>query len=596
MDKLAARHAHQPGPPVLKALVLDAFSRSALETIQSLGRHGVEVHAASPQDCLAFRSSRTHCSWRQPPTEDTQAFLQWLRELDGKNDYSLIVPSTEYSLLALSQTSAQDALRDKANLPDQSALAAALDKWTTLSLARSCEISVPETRLLEAMPSTSPEHFPLVLKARRSIVLISGRVHRMESVLVRDARQWSTTLQLLLPHGGLLEQPRLVGHGLGIELLYHRGERVWHFCHERLHEGSGTEGIGSASWYRRAVAPPPQLLESCTTLLNRLHWHGVAMIEFLRTADGNLWLMEINPRLWGSLALAIDAGVDFPWGLLLSATRQQIPSQANYRIPYFTRAFEEDTRWLIARLRANAWGGIVEFTKLTRPLLGLESWDFFDWGDLRITFTLFARFAFKMYRSVVNKFRLKLSRRRNERTHRKNLARLVSRRKPIQRLLILCYGNICRSPFAEVMAHRQFPHVHVSSAGFHRAVGRVSPAHLQLCANFLGVDLSAHRSRSVSDEEVNSADAILLMDSTNFADFRRRFPQHTEKVLFLGMFLSPRHEIRDPYDASLEQTARVLDQIAQAIRNLGSASAVPHLIDWCRGERIERPAASNENT
>lgn len=554
---------------MLKALVLDAFSASALETIQSLGRHGVEVHAASPRDCLAFRSSRTCVSWRQPPTERAQTFLQWLRELDRKNDYSLIVPSTEYSLLALSQTSPQDALRDKANLPEQSALAAALDKWTTLLLASSCGISVPDTRLLESMPSTSPENFPLVLKARRSIVSISDHVLRMESVLVRDADEWRSTLQLLLPHTGLLEQPRLLGQGLGIELLYHRGERVWHFCHERLHEGSGTGGIGGGSWYRRSAAPPPQLLEKCTTLLDRLHWHGVAMLEFLRTADGSLWLMEINPRLWGSLALAIDAGVDFPWGLLLSATRGQIPPQVNYRVPYFTRAFEEDTRWLTARLRANARSGIIEVAKLGRPLLRLESWDFFDWGDLRITFMLLAKFARQMTSGFAKKLRIRLSRQRIERTHHSNLMRLAARRKPIQRLLILCYGNICRSPFTEVMAQRQFPHVHVSSAGFHPTTGRASPPHLQLCANSMGIDLSGHRSRSISREEVESADAILLMDSTNFADFRRRFPHHTEKVLFLGMFLSPAQEIRDPYGASVEQTVRILNQIAQAIQNLG---------------------------
>lgn len=42
-------------------------------------------------------------------------------------------------------------------------------------------------------------------------------------------------------------------------------------------------------------------------------WHGVAMVEFKVTADGTAYLMEINGRFWGSLQLAIDAGVDFRW-------------------------------------------------------------------------------------------------------------------------------------------------------------------------------------------------------------------------------------------------------------------------------------------
>jgi len=42
-------------------------------------------------------------------------------------------------------------------------------------------------------------------------------------------------------------------------------------------------------------------------------WHGAAMVEFKVRPDGRPYLMEINPRFWGSLQLAIDAGVDFPW-------------------------------------------------------------------------------------------------------------------------------------------------------------------------------------------------------------------------------------------------------------------------------------------
>ena len=48
-------------------------------------------------------------------------------------------------------------------------------------------------------------------------------------------------------------------------------------------------------------------------LLDELNWHGVAMVEFKVTEDGTPYLMEINTRFWGSLQLAIDAGVDFPY-------------------------------------------------------------------------------------------------------------------------------------------------------------------------------------------------------------------------------------------------------------------------------------------
>jgi predicted ATP-grasp superfamily ATP-dependent carboligase len=48
-------------------------------------------------------------------------------------------------------------------------------------------------------------------------------------------------------------------------------------------------------------------------LLDHLQWHGVAMAEFKRDAKSSqLYLLEINPKFWGSLDLALDSGVDFP--------------------------------------------------------------------------------------------------------------------------------------------------------------------------------------------------------------------------------------------------------------------------------------------
>jgi len=83
------------------ALVLDADSPAGLEALQSLGRKGLATHAASPDDCLAFRSRRVSRRWKQPISEPT-AFLRWLRDLDAEQAYALIVPSTERSLRSMS--------------------------------------------------------------------------------------------------------------------------------------------------------------------------------------------------------------------------------------------------------------------------------------------------------------------------------------------------------------------------------------------------------------------------------------------------------------------------------------------------------------
>lgn len=91
------------------------------------------------------------------------------------------------------------------------------------------------------------------------------------------------------------------------------GKKIWHFAHERTHEMPIT---GGASTHRKSIVPSPDALAFTERLLSALHWHGVAVAEFSRIRTGNFELMEINPRLWSSVALAISAGVDFSRGLL----------------------------------------------------------------------------------------------------------------------------------------------------------------------------------------------------------------------------------------------------------------------------------------
>ena len=126
--------------------------------------------------------------------------------------------------------------------------------------------------------------------------------------------------------------------------------KIWHFAHERVHEYPLT---GGASSYRRSITPPAAMLHDAEKLLTALNWHGVAMVEFKMDAKGQYWLMEINPRLWGSLALSIDAGVDFPLGLLQIARGNEPAPQPKYKVPYYTRDLRTDVDWLKSNLRAD---------------------------------------------------------------------------------------------------------------------------------------------------------------------------------------------------------------------------------------------------
>ena len=82
------------------------------------------------------------------------------------------------------------------------------------------------------------------------------------------------------------------------------------FAHRRIREKPPSGGV---SVLCESVAVDPMLKEYAERLLRAAEYRGVAMVEFRIGTDGRPYLMEVNARFWGSLQLAIDCGVDFPW-------------------------------------------------------------------------------------------------------------------------------------------------------------------------------------------------------------------------------------------------------------------------------------------
>jgi predicted ATP-grasp superfamily ATP-dependent carboligase len=123
-------------------------------------------------------------------------------------------------------------------------------------------------------------------------------------------------------------QEYVSGQGQGVFALYNRGAAMCFFAHRRLREKPPSGGVSVLS---ESIAVDPVLGAHARSLLDNAHWHGIAMVEFKVTRDGTPYLMEINTRFWGSLQLAVDAGVDFPWLLYQMACGEQPEHVNNYR-------------------------------------------------------------------------------------------------------------------------------------------------------------------------------------------------------------------------------------------------------------------------
>ena len=143
---------------------------------------------------------------------------------------------------------------------------------------------------------------------------------------------------------------------------------------------------------------------------------------------------------------------------------------------------------------------------------------------------------------------------------------------PIRSILVVCAGNICRSPMAEYLFRNKLEetHIAVSSAGLIARDGAgVEPVSLQLGAVH-GVNLGPHRSRRLRSGLLAETELVLVMEKRHQLDLVGKYPEARGKVFLLGKWID--EEISDPYQQSPEAYQYVYQQIA-----LACDSWIPHL-------------------
>ena len=299
-----------------RILILDGHSAAALAITRSAGRAGLWVAVGANAGLFAaaklsryVRSSLDYPVSTAAPERFAESILQFARA----NSIDLVLPLTDWTLMPLSRHRDRFAGVCKLALPSESALQAASDKWQTIQLARSVGVAVPETVLVDSAASVSSlsfSKFPVVVKDRFSVRWIEEKAVFGSASYANSQpeleRQLQTRLQVA---GDVLVQKFVGGTGIGFAAFV-AGQKIFlPFAWERIRE---VDPRGSASSCRRSVPLETDLLEESSRLLLATGFEGIAMVEYKRTCDGRLVLMEINGRPWGSIALPIASGFDFP--------------------------------------------------------------------------------------------------------------------------------------------------------------------------------------------------------------------------------------------------------------------------------------------
>ncbi len=363
------------------AFLTYAWCRSAYIAARSLARAGLRVNVADVSATgMAQWSRYGHFAgcYAPPLTQPEQFMEDILRLLDQTGAGFLLPGHDETEILARRR----DSLPAHVILPVAPAatLALANDKDRVASLAEGLGLPVPRRVAWDSLPELTArlENVPgeMVVKLRRG----NSAKGVFYPTSPSDAVDLCTRLieqYHLAPERYPIVQQRVSGEGWGVSCLYWEGQRLASFTHRRLREKTSTGGTSTL----RVSAHNPQVEEVAHCLLDALEWHGLAMVEFKYDPQTHQpWLMEINPRLWGSIHLAVASGIDFPAWLYLAATKGPAAVKA------LVQPWREGVvaRWYLGDLIAAA--GELKHLRVMRALRmalpgGADTYDDWHWDD-----------------------------------------------------------------------------------------------------------------------------------------------------------------------------------------------------------------------
>lgn len=346
-------------------------------SVRSLSRAGVRTIAAVADEALPIAASRYPDEVVSvPPSNDLLAYRDALLELAARPDVATIVPHRPQGPYVLAKY--REAFEEYVDLavPDLATLRRVHDRKRLMEAAAEAGVPAPETRLLAEGASWDVDR---VVKARYN-VLASEYVEDFapaDSAIAKSVTHVPAgeTADFDALRAKLGHEPIVQAYVDGADeyvfgALYDRGEAVATFQHRQLREGSYT---GSGGVYRETVEIP-ELDRVGRRLLDHLEWHGLACIEYVADAETGAFVpVEINPRLWQSLACATRAGAAFPYWYWLLATGRGDAIDPGYEPGVRTHYLYGELEHLVSLRRADS--ALVERPSLPATLASIGwSW------------------------------------------------------------------------------------------------------------------------------------------------------------------------------------------------------------------------------
>jgi predicted ATP-grasp superfamily ATP-dependent carboligase len=365
-------------PPKAKPVLLvgNAYL-GVLAAVRALRAGGYEPWLAVYESGLyASRSRATAGTVVVPdPHLDGEGFVRELAAAAARLSVAAVLPATDADLCALAGREA-DFVGVALGTPSRETVQRATDKELLVELAAASGLRTPPTKKVahgnaEVMGAFG---FPAIVKPLRSTVTNPDGTMSLYSASYVSTKQAAEEEleRLSSSRKESLVQPYIPGTLQSVSGVSWEGEiicaqhqasvRIW-----PLHAG--------ISAYAKTIPPNAELELGLSRLLEAFGWSGLFQAQFVRSLSDEYYLIDINPRVYGSLALATAAGLNLPgiWVDLLLGRR---PNIVGYGVGVRFRHEENDARALLQMLaagrRRQALQGLVPRRRTTHAVFSMR--------------------------------------------------------------------------------------------------------------------------------------------------------------------------------------------------------------------------------
>jgi predicted ATP-grasp superfamily ATP-dependent carboligase len=377
-------------------LITDAEWRTALTSARSLGRAGLRIalgEAAGQypprHEPPAFRSRYCARSVQLPDyTSDPAAYVDAVVAFVRDHRVRVLLPVGDASITLLAPHRERFAeVGATLAVASDAALEIANDKVLTLEVAAKLGIEYPKSvpvADVEGLRAAEAEFgYPFVVKPTMSWTgQVAERVAPTE--VINEAEAVKATMSYLATGCEVIAQQLASGRRISISLFIADGKMLAYCGCTALRT---TPPLGGVSAMRVSIPVAEDLLDASVDLATTVGVEGACEVEYRCDARGNPLLMEINPRLAGTLENAMHSGVDFPLMIWQWATGQPVEPVRSYPVGVRTRWLAGDMRWLwdsaLQSGRPDTMSPARSMWTFTSEFFRTRHYDFVDSRDMR---------------------------------------------------------------------------------------------------------------------------------------------------------------------------------------------------------------------